>query len=308
MAAFDEEQLKTHQPVGRYTLVGYGGVAEYLVVAQTSADLITAVKLATQHKVPYVLIGSGSGVLFSNVGFPGLVIINQTKNLVFSSSTSQVTVDGGYLSGALVNSMASRGLGGIEFLAAIPGTIGGAVATGAAWGGKDIRTFIKELVVFVPDDGEGKVLTLTAAELPVDKKSPLFDLTGRTNPIILSVKFQVAQLTQPEILRRLQIVRSQRSRLNRPKQLGHVFRPSLADLSLGKAELAAIQQKEIQIHRRDHDLIEVRSDRIGPGEIRRYLESAADTLGQTGYTIGIRLGFVGYWPDGEEHGSTKTNT
>src|SRR3972149_10193037 len=104
-----------------------GGVADYYYEAKTIKDLIKIVKTALLHKIPYFILGNGSDVLFSDYGFPGLVIKNSTSNIAVMKEKSQLIVDSGVMISRLIMTAVANELSGLEFLYGVPGTVGGAV-------------------------------------------------------------------------------------------------------------------------------------------------------------------------------------
>jgi|GEM_PF-1392686 len=305
-AVVGSDQLFSHHTIGQYTYTGFGGVAEILVVVKTTQELMEVARAIQQSRQPYVVIGAGSGSLWSDVGFNGVVIVNQCQALYFSAEASQVVVDAGYSLSALVNALASRGWGGMEFASAIPGTVGGAVATGASWQGKSVRNFVREVTMLVADGSEIKLVTVAVNSLPNQKDGWLFPLTGQSNPIILTVKFQVAALTQSEILRRVKLVRLGRRHFNQ-QMLGYVFLPSLSSLPLDYRRLAKeVLPRGISIDRNDTNILCFQPGRVLPNDLRLAIQAIEDYCVQNGYTVSQRLALLGYWPDrGESDESTK---
>jgi len=89
--------------------------------------------LANEEKIPYLVIGAGSNLLVSDEGFRGLVIKMTSDNLEVNGE--QIIAESGLPISKLVKETADKGLSGLEFLAGIPGTVGGAVVGNAgAWG------------------------------------------------------------------------------------------------------------------------------------------------------------------------------
>ena len=51
-----------------------GGRAKYFFIAKNSGQIIEAIKTARKFKIPYFILGGGSNILISDIGFDGLVI------------------------------------------------------------------------------------------------------------------------------------------------------------------------------------------------------------------------------------------
>ena len=121
------ERYYSHTPVSTYTTSGLGGVADYLVIVKTVEELMVVAQIGYEHQVSTSVLGGGSGILVSDTGFAGLIIVNQTRRLLYLSENTQLVVDSGVANDELINLAAARGWGGLEWLASVPGTIGGAI-------------------------------------------------------------------------------------------------------------------------------------------------------------------------------------
>jgi UDP-N-acetylmuramate dehydrogenase len=104
-----------------------GGPADFFFEASTLAELKTAVLAANAVKFRYRVIGGGFNLLFDDDGFRGLIIKNRARGTSVHPSDGTVETASGTTLDELTIFAAGRGLGGLEFLAGIPGTVGGAV-------------------------------------------------------------------------------------------------------------------------------------------------------------------------------------
>ena len=120
-----------------------GGVAKYFTVAMTQEDVVDALRYAKQHELPFFVLGGGSNVVFSDTGFDGLVIKLENQDIFFDGVT--VTVGVGALLSNLVSASGQQGLSGMELMAGIPGTVGGAVRGNAGAFGVEIGSFVKSV-------------------------------------------------------------------------------------------------------------------------------------------------------------------
>ena len=120
-----------------YTSARIGGPADVMVTVKSTDDLILAMETIWEHDLPYYVLGGGSNVLVSDKGFRGVVVLNRAKAVHFETG-DQPTVwcESGVVFSNLANRCAAKGLGGLEWAATVPGTIGGAVYGNAgAFGG-----------------------------------------------------------------------------------------------------------------------------------------------------------------------------
>ena len=78
-----------------------------------------------QNNINYIVIGGGSNVLFSDLGFRGLIVVNRSDKVSFDSNA--VRVESGCLLSKLISKCVANSLSGLENLSGIPGTVGGAI-------------------------------------------------------------------------------------------------------------------------------------------------------------------------------------
>lgn len=127
-------QLSFDVPLSRYTTLKTGGQASVLFVPESSAD-IRYVFQQIPPEYPVVFLGLGSNALVPDSGIQALVILLQGSGLSnihhASEATPQMTVEAGVACSQLARAAARQGLTGMEFMAGIPGTVGGALAMNA---------------------------------------------------------------------------------------------------------------------------------------------------------------------------------
>ena len=122
------------------TRFGFGGEARELVVARNEKSIIDAL-----HK-PYYILGDGTNVIASDKGFNGTVIKVETSGLEVKKN--KILCDAGVKFQKLVDAANKNGLSGLETLAGIPGTVGGAIFGNAGAYGKEISGSLKRIKIF----------------------------------------------------------------------------------------------------------------------------------------------------------------
>jgi len=132
-----------------YTSFRVGGQAEWYAEPRTLQDLEGCVAWAQSESLPITILGSGSNLLISDEGLPGLVIsMRFLKRSSVNSEEGQVEVAAGTPLPALSRRMARLGWRGFEWAVGIPGTIGGAVVMNAgAHGGCMADCFLSAKVL-----------------------------------------------------------------------------------------------------------------------------------------------------------------
>ena len=123
------------EPLARHTSLRIGGPADYFVKVRSEDDLIGAVRVAREAELPTFVLGGGTNLLVADAGIRGVVLAN---------SWNDVTVHGMVLDAASGTPLASvaavaarNGIVGLEWMATVPGTVGGAVHGNAGAFGSD---------------------------------------------------------------------------------------------------------------------------------------------------------------------------
>jgi len=143
-AAFGD-RLQENVSLAPYTSARIGGPADVLLSAASADELADTVSRLWELDVPYVILGGGSNVLVADRGVRGVVVLNRAKDVRFDKGSSpKVRAEAGVVIANLARRTAAHGLAGLEWAAAVPGTIGGAVYGNAgAFGGDMAGTLIR---------------------------------------------------------------------------------------------------------------------------------------------------------------------
>lgn len=135
------KQLKSpllmQHPLNRYTTWRTGGVGEIVLIPESIEDLSTVLQWIPED-YPVTWLGLGSNVLIRDEGLRGLVIITQGSILnEINLENNTLYAQAGVPCGQLARWVARNNKSGLEFLAGIPGTVGGALAMNAGcYGGE----------------------------------------------------------------------------------------------------------------------------------------------------------------------------
>jgi UDP-N-acetylmuramate dehydrogenase len=130
VAARQEELLSLH------TTFRVGGPCDLMVWVSNLEALKDVITLIRSHSIPMILLGNGSNVLVRDGGIPGVVLRLADDFRAVSLEGDRITAGAGAGIAEVVGKATSQGLCGLDFLAGIPGTVGGAVATNA--GSRDV--------------------------------------------------------------------------------------------------------------------------------------------------------------------------
>lgn len=147
---------QAHASISPYLTMGIGGDARFVTVAQTYEQLKNLSVYLYKNRHPFVLLGGGSNVIFSQNVSELVVVVNRTSD-ISKDDIGRIRVNSGVSIKDLMTWNISNGIGGMDFLAGIPGTVGGAAAVNAGAFGKAIATLLEKAEI-VTRDGEIKTV------------------------------------------------------------------------------------------------------------------------------------------------------
>ncbi|MGB7347294.1 MAG: FAD-binding protein [Pirellulaceae bacterium] len=189
--------IRADEPLGPHVWLGIGGPARYFAEPVDQDELVRIIKAAHEAKIATRILGGGSNVLVREAGFDGVVVS------LAAAPTSQLAIEGNKmtagagakLSHAVIKAVGA-GLGGLEHLVGIPGTVGAAVVGNVSSDGRDIGPVVHSVVVL---DKDGSTRTIPQAEVGFShRKSSLGGLT------VLEVVFELEPRDAQALTKRLQ--------------------------------------------------------------------------------------------------------
>jgi UDP-N-acetylmuramate dehydrogenase len=152
-------KVSFREPLNKHTTFKIGGPAEIFFEPRDLGDLKLLVIAAKKYNIPIFLIGAGSNILVSDKGIKAVVLkLSSPYFKKISFKNSSLEVGSGLMLNRIVQIAQKRGFTGTEFLAGIPGTVGGALAMNAGAWGKSIGELLQKVRVM---DYNGSVKTLT---------------------------------------------------------------------------------------------------------------------------------------------------
>ncbi len=136
--------MKLEQAVklSKFTTLGTGGPARWFARPEDVPGLNELVIWADQKDLPVAPVGLGSNLLVADEGFPGLVLKLDGVLAAAKVGEGRLIAGGGVPLAVCLHRARAAGLGGIEFVCAIPGTVGGGVWMNAGAYGGDIASVL----------------------------------------------------------------------------------------------------------------------------------------------------------------------
>ncbi len=138
-----------------------GGAAEILFRPADAADLATFLA-ARPDDLRFTVIGVGSNLLVRDGGIAGVTIRLPASFGKIEASGTRVRAGAAALDAQVARAAADAGIGGLEFLRGVPGTIGGALKMNAGCYGREIKDIFVEASAL---DSRGNVIKLTPADM-----------------------------------------------------------------------------------------------------------------------------------------------
>lgn len=178
-----------------------GGTARYFAEAKSRTDLLEALTFSQEKQIPFFILGWGSNVLFSDNEYPGIVISNLWGTVDWEETRGRA--DAGAILPMLVNDTAKYGFAGLEDLAGIPGTVGGAIRGNAGTPDGAIGDVITSVEIWI----DGKIKKITKSKCKFGYRSSRFK---KNKEVILSAEFVLRKTTQ-DLAKIIQTKTSQRA-------------------------------------------------------------------------------------------------
>ncbi|HVD18162.1 MAG TPA: UDP-N-acetylmuramate dehydrogenase [Propionibacteriaceae bacterium] len=211
------EPVTGRELLANHTTLRVGGPARQMMIVQTEAELIDAVRDLDAVREPLLILGGGSNLLVSDAGFDGTVIKVATRGIAEDTeacSGAVITVAAGEPWDPLVSYTIERGWSGLETMSGIPGLVGATPIQNVGAYGADVSELISTVVTLDRSTGHRK--TFFPVECGFGYRTSRF----KTDPgrfLVLSVTFQLRLGTMaqpiryPELARSLEIEVGQRA-------------------------------------------------------------------------------------------------
>ena len=192
-----ESIIRPAEPLAPHTWFHLGGPAEYFAEPGSVDELAALVNRCRAENIGIRLLGGGSNILVRDAGVRGVVM--HLSNPAFSDvkiDGQTVTAGGGAKLGHVISTVVREGLGGLETLVGIPGTLGGALHGNAGGHGGDIGQWTSQATVMLRS---GEIVVRRREELVFAyRQSSLDEL------VILDAQFRLESDDPEDLTKRMQ--------------------------------------------------------------------------------------------------------
>ncbi len=192
-----EEILKNYEyykNVDLYNLNTYKlhSKCKYLIYPKKIKELIDLIKYLRLNNQEYIILGNGSNIILAKNLYNFVIKLDRLNIILIKNN--YVEAECGVNLVKLLNVCAERGLGGLEFLTAIPGAVGASTRNNAGAFNESISDFIKEVKVL---DENYNIITLTKDEMKFKYRNS--KIKENKSLIVISTTFELMPKTSEEI-------------------------------------------------------------------------------------------------------------
>ncbi|MDR1270291.1 MAG: UDP-N-acetylmuramate dehydrogenase [Planctomycetaceae bacterium] len=189
--------VRRNVPLAMYTRLQLGGLAEFFVEPESETDLVALLNRCRINKIPIRILGAGSNLLVTETEVAGVII--RFSNPAFCGITiegQRVIAGAGAKLGQVITQSVLQGLGGIEDLIGIPGSIGGSLLGNAGTNSGDLGQWVESVRVANID---GEISVLSKNEISFGYRSSSLD-----DVVILSATLRLEKDDSVELAKRMQ--------------------------------------------------------------------------------------------------------
>lgn len=170
-------EMRTHESMSKHTSWRVGGYADHYYVPADLDDFANFLQGSPHASI--TVIGLGSNLLVRDGGLRGTVValhaqLNDLRLIEQNQSGGLIYAGAGVACAKVARFAARHNLAGAEFLAGIPGTVGGALAMNAGCYGTEIWEIIEQVQII---NRSGQVLMRQPGEYTIGYRSVILPRT-----------------------------------------------------------------------------------------------------------------------------------
>lgn len=155
-------EIRVGEPMYKHTSFKIGGPADIFVLPEGIDDIQQVVQFAYLERLPLFVLGRGSNLLVKDQGIKGIVLKTSPGLNHLEFNGEWVRVGAGISLPYLAKAACENGLSGLEFIAGVPGTVGGAIVMNAGAAGHSLDELVSTVKVM---DLSGEIKELFPADL-----------------------------------------------------------------------------------------------------------------------------------------------
>jgi len=304
-----EVEVRYNEPMKEYTTFKVGGPADCWLkpdgegFASFCLGLLNSARAAG---IPVFILGGGANIVVSDKGIRGIVLDMNAWNgesvWALCAENSELVLKSGTSIDEAADTAAVSGLSGLEFLAGMPGTIGGAVWMNARCYGKEMSDVLKWVEVIIRDNSKNEFVI---KRIEVDKnkgfgykQSPF----QKMDCLILSAAFNLKKGEKEKMLDDMEKNRQDRqdkghymypcagSAFKNNQQFGKPTGQIIDELGLKGLQIGGAQVAPF------HGNFVINTGNAAASDIRSLVDDVAGRVkAATGFLLEPEILFVGEW-------------
>ena len=234
-----DEDIKINEPLKDHTSYLIGGPADIYIYPKSKDQLMDLLKVLRGASYPYFILGKGSNILVADKGFNGCIIDLTRYFADIKIDNNNMNIGAGALLTTIAFTAIKNSLSGMEELAGIPGTLGGALLMNAGCYGNEISKLV-ESVSFINSENEIK-------ELSIDKLEFGYRTSSLKGNVIIEAKLRLVKSDPVKIRERTEVFLSKR-RESQPLEFpscGSVFKRPKGNFAGKLIEDAMLKERKI---------------------------------------------------------------
>lgn len=226
--------LRENELMARHTTLGVGGPARWYFRPE-SRDALSQAMLLRPANIAILPLGRGSNMLVPDIGINALVLDLSDLN-EFHFEGCIVRAEAGVRMSRFARQCADHGLSGCEFMATVPGDIGGGVAMNAGCFSQQVSD---TLVCIYVMSRNGEIVELDAEELDMGYRHTRLPAES----IVIDACFELQPASPDQVRERMRSMRSRRGATQPLAQpnCGSVFKNPDGDYAARLIEAAGLK-------------------------------------------------------------------
>ncbi len=200
-----EDQILYEEPMRLHTTFRVGGPAKRILIPNSEKEAVALLRLFSDYKEPCFLLGNGSNLLVSDLGYRGTVILLEKNYSTITIDKEKIYAQAGALLVKIASMALQESLTGMEFASGIPGTLGGAVTMNAGAYGGEMKDIISTVRLFDPKTGS--VREVPGEQMHFSYRSSIVE---QENAVVLGATLLLKKGDRSAIRERMEELKEQR--------------------------------------------------------------------------------------------------
>ncbi len=219
------------EPLRTHCALGVGGPADLVVEPVDRTDLVATLRYFREVGLPFCAVGGGTTLLVSDDGYRGAVVLLGDLLTAITVGGTTLRAEAGARFGRMASLAVQHRLVGLESVAGLNGTVGGALALDRSQGGVRVRDLVARIEVL----RGAEVTTLR----PTDVR--FGDGDSSRGDVILSAEFPLREVAPIDAATHPDATRTRRHRTGDPPGTERIFRDPTGDRARRLIESAGLK-------------------------------------------------------------------